>query len=77
VPGVSVSGRVRRERTLDNMHTRRRASYRVTHHPHVHCEGGGRWRWACACGARGWSMAGGWQGAYTAALVHQSMSPGE
>ena len=64
-------------RTLDDMHTRRRASYRASHHPHVHCEGGGRWRWACACGARGWSLAGGWQSAYTAALVHQSMSPGE
>lgn len=64
-------------RTLDGMHMRRRASYRASHHPHVHCEGGGRWRWACACGAGGWSLAGGWQVAYTAALVHQSMSPGE
>ncbi|HET7761800.1 MAG TPA: hypothetical protein VFL46_05515 [Phycicoccus sp.] len=59
------------------MRSRRRGTYRLSHHPHVHCEGAGRWLWTCACGARGAALSGGWHTAYTAALVHQSLSPGE
>ncbi|NHI20632.1 hypothetical protein H9L10_07485 [Phycicoccus endophyticus] len=55
----------------------RRRSHRASHHPVVHCGGHGRWSWACACGARGTAASGGWHGAVTAALVHQSLSPGE
>ncbi|MBT9257911.1 hypothetical protein KMZ32_02360 [Phycicoccus sp. MAQZ13P-2] len=59
------------------MRTRRRGSYRLTHHPVVQCGGQGRWLWSCGCGARGSATSGGWHGAYTAALVHHSLSPGE
>lgn len=59
------------------MQSRRRSTYRATHHPVVHCGGAGRWLWACGCGARGIASSGGWHHAFTAALVHQSLSPGE
>ena len=62
---------------LDPMRTRRRPAARLSHHPVVHCEGSGRWLWSCGCGARGFSSPGGWHGAITAALVHQSQVPGE
>ena len=64
-------------RTLPAMYPRRRAVHRHSHHPFVHCGGQGRWLWSCGCGARGIAAAGGWHGAFTAALVHQSLSPGE
>ena len=59
------------------MRTRRRRTARLSHHPVVHCESLGKWQWQCGCGARGSSFPSGWQGALTAALVHQSQVPGE